>query len=133
MMVEGDPANTDHKINREAIQGALLSVMISWQIPVYFVRDKQETANTIIRTGNQNMKNRNIARLQRSGVRKNYGSQIFFLQGLPFIGPQLSLRLLRHFGSIAGIATASQKELQTLEGIGAKKAERLVDFFRKVI
>jgi Fanconi anemia group M protein len=129
MMVEGNPANTGHEISPEAIQGALLSVMISWQVPVYFVPDKQEAANAIIRAGKQNLKNRSMARLQQSGVRKNYGSQVFFLQGLPFIGPQLSLRLLRRFGSIANIAKATDKELQALKGIGAKKAKRIVGFF----
>jgi Fanconi anemia group M protein len=134
MIVEGDPNDTQHKMSVEAIQGALLSVMISWEIPLYFAKDKQETATAIIRAGLQNTKRKNLPFQTKTGAGKNYGSQVYFLQSLPDIGPQLSLRLLRHFGSIASIASATTEELQSLEGIGAKKAERLVDFFsRRVI
>jgi Fanconi anemia group M protein len=129
IIVEGDLFGTRHEISAEALQGALLSVMTRWQIPVYRVSDKKETAQAIVRVGLQNMKaETNFAVWQKSG-RKSRNSQVYLLRSLPSVGPQLALRLLQAFGSIAKIIQASEKELASVEGIGKKKAEKLFAFF----
>lgn len=80
MIVEGNPMRTNHKISREAIKGALMSVMVSWQIPVYFVSDKQETAAAIILAGKQNMKMKSQSLPKKPGARKTYPGK--FIAGL---------------------------------------------------
>lgn len=129
IIVEGNPMDTRHKISAEALQGALLSVMVRWQIPVYLVWDKHETVKAILRTGMQNMKAETSRPVWQKGGRKSRNSQVYFLQSLPSVGPKLALELLRNFGSVSRIINASQKELETIEGIGIKKAENLFGFF----
>jgi len=129
IIVEGNPLDTLHNISAEALQGALLSVMVRWQIPVYMVKDKNETVKTMIRVAAQNMKaESNFAAWQKGG-RKTRNSQVYFLRSLPSIGPKLALQLLKTFGSVVQIINASQKELQAVEGIGKQKAEKLYEFF----
>jgi Fanconi anemia group M protein len=131
MIIEGSLMDEGHNTSIEAIQGALLSVMARWQIPVYFASDKHETASAIIRVGKQNFKGHAMHLPKQTGARKSYGSQVFFLQGLSTIGPQLAKRLLNHFGSITSIANATAKDFQAVEGIGKQKASKLFEFFRR--
>lgn len=133
IIVEGNPLETSHKISTEALQGALLSVMVRWQIPVYLVWDKYETVKAILRTGMQNIKAETNQPVWQKGGRKSRGSQVYFLRSLPSVGPKLAQELLKHFGSVSQVINASQKELEAIEGIGKKKAEKLFEFFNKQI
>jgi len=49
----------------------------------------------------------------------------YMLQTIPGISPARSAALLMRFGTIAGVAAASTKEIATIEGIGKKTAETL--------
>lgn len=129
MIVEGDVFATHHDISVEALNGAMLSVMVRWQIPVYLVRDKLETTQSIVRVGLQNLKTEHNFAVWSKGSRKSRNSQVYFLCSLPSVGPQLALRLLRAFGSLTSIFNASKKELTSVEGIGKQKAEKLFAFF----
>ena len=53
------------------------------------------------------------------------GRQLYILQGLPGVGHERALRLLEKFGSVEGVMRASRDELQAVEGIGAKTADRI--------
>jgi len=62
---------------------------------------------------------------------KEYNQTISLLMGLPGIGQELAERLLKHFGSIEGILSASEEELQKVEGIGSGKAKKIKEFISK--
>jgi len=51
----------------------------------------------------------------------------YMLQTIPGISPSRSAALLIRFGTIAGVAAASAKEIATIDGIGKKTAETLHD------
>jgi ERCC4-type nuclease len=53
----------------------------------------------------------------------------YVLGSVPSIGDVLAGNLLDHFGSIAAVAHATEKQLQRVEGIGKKKAERIYSIF----
>ncbi|MFT4092905.1 MAG: ERCC4 domain-containing protein, partial [Niabella sp.] len=40
LIIEGNPYGTSHQISESAIRNAMLSVMIAWQVPVLFAKDK---------------------------------------------------------------------------------------------
>jgi len=48
------------------------------------------------------------------------------LDDIPGIGAKTRLALLRHFGSVARIATASAQDLAAVPGVGAVTAERIL-------
>lgn len=133
IIVEGNLFDTRHEISDEALKGAMLSVMARWQVPVYTVRDKKETAHAIVRVGMQNMKTEHNFAGWSKGSRRNRNSQVNFLCSLPSVGPHLAKRLLAAFGSVASIINASEKELAKVEGIGKQKSEKLFAFFNKEI
>jgi len=51
--------------------------------------------------------------------------QEYLVSAIPSVGPAVAKNLLRHFGSVERIMTASQDELQEAELVGPKIAERI--------
>jgi Fanconi anemia group M protein len=131
MIVEGNPYRTSNKISDQAVQGALLSISVAWQIPVLFSRSPAQTVDMLVRAGRQALPALNPALPvgRKPGRLKN--RRLFFLQGLPSIGPRLALRLMQHFTCLEKVLHASADELMAIEGIGRKKAEHIRDFLSK--
>jgi DNA excision repair protein ERCC-4 len=113
-------------VRREALQGALITVSLILGIPVLRSMTPEETARLIVYAARQVA---SIAKngYQRSGYRPKHkkGRQLYILQGLPGVGHERALRLLERFGSVEGVMHAGRDELQTIEGIGAKTADRI--------
>ncbi len=130
LIIEGDPCNTQHRINTQAIKGAVLSISVSWQIPVLFTADKSESVNIMITTGKQLIKE--DVPVLRPGFKpkRRRNRMLFFIQGLPEVGPVLALRLLDRFSTVERMINASQEELLRIEGIGQKKAELIINFIK---
>jgi ERCC4-type nuclease len=113
-------------VRREALQGALITISLILGIAVLRSMAPEETARLIVYAARQ------VASLgktgyQRSGYRPKHkqGRQLYILQGLPGVGHERALRLLEKFGSVEGVMCAGRDELQAVEGIGAKTADRI--------
>jgi Fanconi anemia group M protein len=52
-------------------------------------------------------------------------SPVGLLATAPGISPAIARRLVAQFGSVAGVAAASRRELEEIRGIGPTKAEAL--------
>jgi DNA excision repair protein ERCC-4 len=130
LIIEGNPYGTTHRINQRAIKGAILSVSVAWQIPVFLTINKEETADIIVMAGKQMLQEN--APVLRTGYKpkKLRGRKLFFIQGLPAVGPVLAIRLLDRFKSIERIINVSQDELIEIEGFGEKKTKQIIDFIR---
>jgi len=128
LLIEGNPYNTSHDISRQSIRGALLSVSVSWQIPTIFSSNHSDSADMLIIAGKQLLKN-NCQYLRRGHKPKRIKRKsLYFLQGLPSVGPSTSYALLEHFGSPENVVLASEEDLMEIEGLGAKKARRIRKF-----
>jgi len=53
--------------------------------------------------------------------------QEYIVSSLPGIGTGLAKPILKHFKSVKSVINAEQKELEKVEKIGKKKAERIKD------
>lgn len=110
-------------VRRPALQGAMISLSLIFQIPVLRSSDPEESAHLLMYAAQQLVR-------QESGnvIRHGYQPklrrrrQIYILQGLPGIGLEKAGRLLDHFGSVEAVMTAPSEELQKVEGIGEKIA-----------
>lgn len=132
VIVEGDPFNTDLDFSSEAINGAILSCQVVWQLPVLFTHSVDETAHTLLAIGRQLEKHDDVI-LLRGGYRPRRlrTRQLYFLQGLPGVGPVLALRLLEHFGSPGSVLRSSEEELAEVKGLGKGKALRIKEVLDK--
>ncbi len=124
VLIEGDPYGTDFEIDEKAILGAMVSISVSWQIPILFSLSKEETAELFLMIASQD-------RQEELVVRRGYkpktwkGRCLFLLQGLPNIGPKAAKNLLCHFQSVENVILAEEHELTKVPGIGAKTARKL--------
>lgn len=73
-----------------------------------------------------------IATPSQIAARRNYrpkkllNRQLFFLQGIPGVGPVLAARMIAKFGSLKAVTNATEDAFKKVEGIG--KAKRIYGF-----
>ncbi len=127
LILEGTASDTaELGMTREAMQGALITVSLILGIPVLRSKDPSETAKLMVYIGRQ------IESMARGGVQRHgyrpkskRKRQLFILQGLPGVGPERAERLLARFGSVEAAISASNFELQTVDGFGEIIADKI--------
>lgn len=127
IILEGKGRDIYHtSVKREAVQGALINVSVLMGLPILRSVDPAETADLMVYAGRQLGKTISGG-LYRHGYRPKgkRKKQIFFLQGLPGVGPERASSLLDNFGNVENIMTASPGELAQVPGIGRKTAKSI--------
>ena len=130
MILEGDDLYAG-MVNANAIRGSIASIALDFGISIIPTRNAQDTAAMIKRIAIREQ-NGEQSPVQIRTDKKPVSlleQQLFIVESLPNIGPVNAKNLLEHFGTVAGIINASEKELQEVEGIGKKTAENI----RKVV
>jgi len=98
-------------------------------IPTVFTINEEQTAQFIFSLAKKLQEEK-----EKVAVRykiKNYtraDQQQFTVQGLPRIGPKLADKLLRTFGSVRKVFTATKDEWFKVEGFGRKRIEEISQF-----
>lgn len=116
-------------MRREAIQGALIHITLLLEIPILRSKDPEESAKIIRYMAQQldymNPKKAVVKRYRTSGLKNKQKKQLYVLQGLPGVGAERAKALLEKFGSIENMVNATEKELQTVPGIGKNTARQI--------
>jgi len=129
LIIEGgsDDWNT-LAVRREALQGALITLTLIFDLPVFRSRDPKESAQLLVYTGYQ------LARLREDAPRyriykakRRRTQQLRLLATLPAVGPDRAYRLLHYFGSVQACINATADELEKVPGIGPKTAAAIRD------
>ena len=126
LILEGDDLYGG-MVNANAIRGSIASIALDFGISIIPTRNAQDTAAMIKRIAirEQNGERTPVqVRTDKKPV-SLLEQQLFIVESLPNIGPVNAKNLLEHFGSVANIINASEKELQEVEGIGNKTAENI--------
>lgn len=118
------------RVHRNALQGAIVSLTLIYQLPILRSRGPEETAQLLLFAGHQLCRSESDW-AQRTGPRPKRlrKLQLYVLEGLPGIGPQKAAALLDHFGTVRAAMTAPKKELCRIRGIHhltAAKIERVL-------
>lgn len=117
----------ERNITDRAIYGAIACILTDYEIPVIRTRDAEETASLLhaIALREQHTRRREVSLRGKRPHMELREWQQFIVEGLPNVSTVLARRLLRHFGSVANIMNAGCEQLQEVEGIGKKKAEKI--------
>jgi ERCC4-related helicase len=125
MILEGRDLYT-RQMNPSSIQGALASIAVDFGIPIIPSEDQNETASIIAMLAARERKEGHEPKLHgHKTARTLKEQQEYLVSAIPSVGPAVAKNLLRHFGSVERIMTASQDELQEAELVGPKIAERI--------
>ncbi len=132
VIIEGESLHGIRNISKEAVNGALASIVIDFGIPVIFTKGAEETADMLVSMLKRENSEGHVARLrgERAGF-ELHEQQQFIIEGLPGVSGVLARRLLSHFGTIQAIANASVKELTEVKGVGKGTAQGIHDIFRE--
>ncbi len=125
LILEGRDLYTT-QMNAASIQGALASVAVDYGVPIIPTDDQDETARVIallVRRETQEGREPKVHGHKTARTLKE--QQEYLISAIPSIGPTVARNLLKHFGSVERIMTASAEELQDAPLVGPKIAQRI--------
>ncbi len=114
-------------VHPNAIRGAIAAVTLDWGVPILFSSGTEETAQFIYLMAKREQEERKKeVRLRSEKKALTLAErQRLIVEGLPNVSATLAKRLLKHFGNVERVFTATEEELQEVEGIGPKKAREI--------
>ena len=129
IIVEGDSSELywSRDISENAIISALLSLKLDYGISVMYSEDIEFTSIILKNLLRREHREKNDILSFRVGKRfwTIEEEQKYLVEGLPGVGPKLANALLDEFKSPKNIFNASDKDLQKVQKIGKKKAEKI--------
>jgi Fanconi anemia group M protein len=127
LLLEGDIDDLySRNIHNNAIYGTLGSVILSFGVYPLFSRSEEESAAMLARLAHREQvkKEQSVNPHADKGSRSEAETQEYIVSSVAMnVGPKLAERLLDHFGSVAAVFSASEEELQVVEGVGEKTAQ----------
>lgn len=117
------------RIHPNAIRGALASLALDFNVPILFSRSFIDTAGIIFQMAKrEQIEDKKIPSIRpKAGIISVERHQEFLVAGLPNVGTVLAKRMLARFRTPQKIFSASQEELQEIEGIGGEKARKVFE------
>jgi Fanconi anemia group M protein len=129
MLIEGTDLYSQRNINDMAIRGAITSVVLDYNINIVWSEGPEDTTGILIKMAEkeQTEKEKEVAvRGNKTGKTLKQRKE-FIVAGLPGVNTKIARRLLKEFGNVRKIFKASEEELQNVEGLGTKKAEKIAE------
>ena len=125
LILEGRDLYTT-QMNAGSIRGALASVAVDYGVPIIPTEDQDETASVIALLARREMREGREPKVHgHKTARTLKEQQEYLISAIPSVGSMVAKNMLKHFGSIEKIMTASLEELQEVEKVGPKIAERI--------
>ncbi len=125
IIIEEGPESS-RMINKNAVYGALTSLALGFQIPVLSTKNSRETAELIFTMAkSEQQPGSNELSLHFNKPQTLKEQQEYLVSALPGIGPKLAKPLLKKFGSVNRIFSASEEELKEVSLIGDKKSSSI--------
>jgi Fanconi anemia group M protein len=125
LILEGRDFYT-RQVNPNAIRGAMASIAVDYGVPIIPTEDQKETAAVIAMLARREQKVGHELKVHgHKTARTLKEQQEYLISAIPSVGPAVARNLLKHFGTIERIMTASKEELQQVELVGPKIAERV--------
>jgi ERCC4-type nuclease len=118
--------------SQSSVAGLLVSVSDGWGVPVLWAPSQPWTVSYLL----------SMARRARREEKRSYPLRVVpkraepreamlaVVEGLPGVGPERAEALLKKFGTLSALFSASAEELEQVEGVGEKTARRLEELFR---
>jgi len=120
-------SNTETGVSREAIRGAVASMVLDFGIPVIAAEDPEDAAGVIVAIARREQKTFEapISLKDRRRPRTPDEEKEYVVASLPMVEASTARRLLAEFGTVQAVFSANEDDLQRVEKIGPKKAKRI--------
>jgi len=127
LILEGSDLYGQRQIHPNAVRGALATIAIDFGVPIISTSDETDTAAMIaaIAKREQQENRREVALHGKRSMLMLPEQQQYVISSISNIGPVVAKNLLRHFGSVEAVISASREELIEVELVGPKTADRI--------
>jgi Fanconi anemia group M protein len=125
LILEGRDLYTT-QMNAGSIRGAMISVAVDYGVPIIPTDNKNETVAVIALLARREMREGREPKVHgHKTARTLKEQQEYLISAISSVGPTVAKNLLKHFGSVEKIMTASSEQLQEVGKVGPKIAERI--------
>jgi Fanconi anemia group M protein len=125
LILEGRDLYT-RQMNAGSIRGAMASVAVDYGVPIIPTEDRDETAAVIALLARREMREGHEPKVHgHKTARTLKEQQEYLISAISSVGPAVAKNLLKHFGSVEKVMTASPEQLQEVEKVGPKIAQRI--------
>lgn len=134
-VIEGQDIYDNKTVNATKIRSAISYVTILNHVPIIFTQDPKDTAEYIYMISRQEQHGLTFNPLEEKKKQKfseEAEAQLAVVEHLPDIGTAIAMSLLKQFGTLRGVFSASKSELVSVDGIGEKRAEKIVRFLERL-
>lgn len=133
MIIEGGDLYGSRNVHPNAIRGALASLVVDFGTTVLRTDDRDETASVIASMAKREASKGTGRPALHGGKSRDslQDQQLRMVSSVKGVGPDTAVSLLRRFGSIRRLADSSEGELLDIDGVGKRRAEKIVDVFSK--
>ena len=133
-IIEGCDLYQNKTINATKIRSAITYVTILNHVPIIFTQDPKDSAEYIYMISRQAQHGLTFNPIEDEKKQKYYEDkeqQIAVVETLPDIGQAIAIAMLKQFGSLKNIFNAKKDDLVSVDGIGVKRAEKILKFINK--
>ncbi|MHC5081254.1 MAG: ERCC4 domain-containing protein [Planctomycetota bacterium] len=112
-------------VSTRALQGAILSLILDFGVPVIHSSTKEETAFLLADIHQRLGKGPSVSVRLGYRPKRLKNRALFVITSLPGVGRTVGENALRHFGSLRSAFEADEKSWCAVSGIGKTKARRI--------
>lgn len=118
---------SDRKINENALKAAIASLITKFNVSLISTKNSLDTARMIFWLTKKEQEEEQLGIGFKHGKKPKSSKELqeFIVSSIPGISTVLSKRLLKRFGTIEKIFTASENEFMKVDGIGKKLANKI--------
>ncbi|MDO5843628.1 MAG: DEAD/DEAH box helicase [Methanocorpusculum sp.] len=114
-------------ISQNAVRNTLASIAVDFDVSILFTKDADETAEMIYAFARRDVGEKHEKTLHRAKSSKSMNESVeYILTAFPDVGPKAAREILRRFGSLKNIVSASKEDLMSVEGVGDKTASGIL-------
>ena len=129
LLLEGNIAlGLEGRRNPRSFWGALMMIELELCIPVLVTMNLRQSADALYTLAKrlQKKSESRFSLRHKPKMLSDRERQIFTVEGFPNVGDELAVRLLKKFKTVRKVSQASKIELEKVEGIGSRKASRII-------
>ncbi|MCQ8902679.1 MAG: DEAD/DEAH box helicase [Methanothrix sp.] len=126
LIIEGQNLYS-RQVHPNAVRGILATIAVDFGVPIVPTASMEESAALISLMARREHEAgyRDVKPHGRKTSRTLKEQQEYLVSALPGVGPSVARSLLRHFGSVERVMTATEEELMAVEKVGPKTAARI--------
>jgi Fanconi anemia group M protein len=134
-IIEGCDLYKSRTVNATKIRSAISYVTILNHVPVIFTQDPKDSAEYIYmisRQAQHGLTFNPVEEKKKGKFSEDKEALLSMVESLPDVGTAIAMAMLKQFRTLKGVVNASKEDLVGVDGIGVKRAEKILKFLDKV-